>query len=316
MAATRKTTPSPTPAPAGGGVRILWRPKLWAALALLAAMGYAGHLAWQRFAPTIAEHPQYQITVEQIHITPPPEWVRSDVRGEVFRDAGLAGTLSVLNDREQLYRRVREAFGFHPWVASVRSIKSNLPAGLEVELDYRRPVAAVESSDGTSVAILPIDAAGVRLPDADFSEFERRLLPRISGTTVRPQIGERWNDARVTNAAELAARLVDVWNQLRLVEIIPSSHVQVRGDAQFYTFDIITSGGTRIVWGSAPGREEEAAESPFDVKRERLLKYAADQGKLDSIDGPASIDVRSELVVSPRTARRPTAKPADKPATK
>jgi hypothetical protein len=314
MAAARKTTQSTPPAP--GGLRILWRPKLWAALALVAAVSYGGHLAWQHFSPTIARHPQYQITVDQIRITAPPPWVRADVRAEVFRDAGLAGTLSVLDDRELLYRRVREAFGFHPWVAAVREIKSDLPASLDVAIEYRRPVAAVEASDGNEVAILPIDATGVRLPEADFSDFERRYLPRISSISGRPQVGERWSDARVLNAAELAAKLGDVWGQLRLVEIIPSSHAQVRGDAQFYTFDIISSGGTRIMWGAAPGREQEAAESPFDIKRERLLKYAADKGQLDSIDGPASIDVRSDLVVSPRTARRPGAKRINVPAIK
>jgi hypothetical protein len=306
MASSKNASQAP---PATNRLRILWRPKLWAALAFVAAVGYGCHVAWQHNAAVIAQHPQYQITAEQVRITPPPPWVRADVRAEVFRDAGLAGSLSVLNDRELLYRRVREAFGFHPWVAEVRGIESELPASLIVELEYRRPIAAVESADDSDVAILPIDAGGVRLPEADFSDFERRYLPRITGVAGRPQVGQRWSDARVINAAELATKLADVWDQLRLVEIIPSQHAQVRGDTQFYTFDIITSGGTRIVWGAAPGREQEAAESPFDVKRDRLLKYATDKGQLDTIEGPASVDVRSDLVVIPRTAQRPGLSP-------
>ena len=117
-------------------------------------------------------------------------------------------------------------------------------------------------------------------------------------------MGERWADERVTSAAALAARLADVWSQLRLVEIIPSMHAQVRGDASFYAFEIMTSGGTRIVWGAGPGREQDAAESPFDAKRKRLLDYASGPGQLDSIDGPASVDVRSDLVVPAADARR------------
>ena len=70
-----------------------------------------------------------------------------------------------------------------------------------------------------------------------------------------------------------------------------------------YTFEIITSGGTRIVWGAAPGQEASAGESAFDQKRKRLLDYAAQHGQLESIDGPAAIDVRSDLVVTPRTAQ-------------
>jgi hypothetical protein len=214
------------------------------------------------------------------------------------------GNLSVIDDHQRLQQRVREAFAFHPWVAAVGQIKIDLPASLEVELQYRQPVAAVEAVDREMVAYLPIDAMGVRLPDADFSDYERRSLPRVSGVVNLPSVGERWADDRVTSAATLAAKLADVWSQLRLVEIIPSMHAQVRGDVSFYDFEIMTSGGTRIVWGAAPGREQDAAESPFDDKRKRLLDYAAGPGQLDSIDGPASVDVRSELVVMPRTARR------------
>jgi hypothetical protein len=303
MGSTRSSSQPPASAS-----RILWRPKVWAGLMLVVAVGIAGRMAWRHFLPTVARHPQFQITAEHVTITPPPPWIRADVKAEVLRDAGLVGTLSVLDDRDRLQQRVRDAFAFHPWVASVGRITIDLPASLAIELEYRWPVAAVESVDSDSVSYLPIDAAGIRLPDADFSDFERRSLPRISGVTGRPSIGAPWGDERVASAATLAARLADVWSQLRLVEIIPSLHAQVRGETSYYAFEIVTSGGTRIVWGAAPGREQDAAESPFDAKRQRLLDYAASQGHLDSIEGPASVDVRSELVVLPRTARRPTPK--------
>lgn len=297
-----KTAPAPPSRPI---TRILWRPKLWGALALVFCVGAAGNLAWKHYLPAIARHPQYQIAAESVQITPPPPWIRSDVRAEVLRDSSLVGKLSVIDDHEQLQKRVRDAFTFHPWVAAVGTIKIDLPASLVVELQYRRPIAAVETVDNATVSYLPIDPQGVRLPDADFTDFERRSLPRISGVTGVPSVGDRWADERVLNAADLAARLSDVWGQLRLVEIVPSMHAQVRGDASFFAFEIMTSGGTRIVWGAAPGREQDAAESPFEAKRKRLLEYAATHGKLDSIDGPKSVDVRSDLVALPREARRP-----------
>ncbi len=304
---------APLPAPTS---RILWRPKVWGSLAIVLAVGYGGHLAWNHYLPTIARHPQFQITADSVHVTPPPHWIRADVKTEVLRDSGLLGNLSVIDDHQRLQQRVRDAFAFHPWVAAVGQIKIDLPASLEVELQYRQPVAAVETVDRETASYLPIDATGVRLPDADFSDYERRSLPRISGVTSLPSVGERWADERVTSAAALASKLADVWSQLRLVEIIPSMHAQIRGDTSFYDFEIITSGGTRIVWGAAPGREQDAAESPFDDKRKRLLEYAAGPGQLDSIDGPASVDVRSDLVVLPRTARRPGAKAEAKTETK
>jgi hypothetical protein len=74
-------------------------------------------------------------------------------------------------------------------------------------------------------------------------------------------------------------------------------------DSQAYTFELVTTGGTRIIWGGAPGQETASGESPFEKKRQRILEYAAQHGKLETIDGPEKLDVRSELIVTPRTAR-------------
>src|SRR3989304_312320 len=103
MGSSRTTSKSAPPAAPAS--RILWRPTVWGSLALVLAVGYGGHLAWQHYLPTIARHPQFQITAERVQITPPPPWIRADVKAEVLRDAGLIGTLSVLDDRERLQRR-------------------------------------------------------------------------------------------------------------------------------------------------------------------------------------------------------------------
>jgi hypothetical protein len=281
------------------------RPRVFIVLVLLVGLGCAAHFIWRHVAPSIARHPQYRLTAENIHITPPPPpWIRSDVKTEVLRDAGLAGNLSVLDDWDALVERVRGAFEMHPWVASVERIAKRLPSTLEVELRYRRPVAAVESIEAGGVTFLPVDEHAIRLPDADLTDVERGYLPRISGVTGRPRVGDAWDDPRIVGGARLAAALADVWQQLRLVEIVSPAEPQMRNDARIYSFEIITSGGTRIVWGAPIGQETVVGESPYEVKRQRLLDYAAQHGKLDTIDGPASLDVRSEVVATPRTARR------------
>jgi hypothetical protein len=282
--------------------RLLFRPRVIAGLIFLLALGFGAHLLWQRGASTIARHPQYQLTAESIQITPPPAWIRSDLKTQVLRDAGLT-TLSALDDWDTLSRRIADAFEFHPWVDSVDRITKRLPAALEVEITYRRPVAAVESGDSNGISLLPVDRNAIRLPEADLTEVELRYLPRIAGVTGRPLIGDAWNDPRVVGGAKLAASLGDVWQQLRLVEII-AAIPSANSHSQSYSFDIITSGGTRVVWGSAPGQESASGESPFDQKRKRLMDYAAQYGQLESnINGPEEIDVRSDLVIKPRTAR-------------
>src|SRR5262245_32516138 len=104
-------------APSRSPIRI--RPRVVAILTLLLGLGIVGHFVWQHCAPTIARHPQYRLAAENIHITPAPPWIRSDIKSEVLRDAGLAGTISVLDDWDTLAERVRKAFESHPWVASV-----------------------------------------------------------------------------------------------------------------------------------------------------------------------------------------------------
>jgi hypothetical protein len=273
---------------------------------LLVILGVSGQILWQRYAPAIATRPQYQIAAEAVHITPPPPWIRSDIKSEVLRDAGLVGNLSVLADWDALVHQVRQAFEFHPWIAAVKSVRRSLPNALEIELEYRVPVAAVESSGQGGVALLPIDAAAIRLPEADLTDVERRYLPRVSNVAGRPLVGDVWDDPRVVGGAKLAAALADVWRPLRLVEILPSPHPVVQADVRYYTYELVTSGGTRVVWGAAPGEELSAGESPLAAKRQRLLEYAATTGRLDAIDGPAAIDIRKELVVVPRTAKRET----------
>lgn len=288
-----------------------FRPKLWAGLLMLVAFGLGAHLLWLRIGPTVARDPQYLLSAEKIQITPPPAWIRSDVKAQVLRDSGLLGTLSVLDDGDLLSRRVKEGFEFHPWVASVERISRRLPSTLMVELIYRKPVAAVESSDVNGVMFLPIDEHAVRLPEGDLSEAERRYLPRVTGITGRPLVGDVWDDPRVMGGAKLAAQLADVWQQLRLVEIVASLQSSPREDKQVFRFELLTTGGTRIVWGMTPGDELSTGESPFGQKRQRLLDYAAQHGKLETIDGPAVLDVRSELVVTPRTARNKAAMPTE-----
>lgn len=292
-----------SPKPAGWRRFVRFRPRVWACLFALSLLGAVGHSVWQRQAPIVARHPQFQLTADAIHVTPQPPWIRSDVKAEVIRDAGLIG-LSVLDDSDALFRRVKDAFEFHPWVSSVRRIRKRLPSSLDIELEYRQPIAAVELSDASGATLLPVDARGVRLPDADLTDAELRWLPRISGVTGRPLVGDVWQDPRVVSGTRLAVELTDVWHELRLVQIMPSPQPQVRGDERFYTFEITTAGGTRIVWGAAPGDEQAAGESPFADKRRRLLDYVAEHGRLDSINGPALVDVRSELIITPRTVRR------------
>jgi hypothetical protein len=280
-----------------------FRPRVWIGLALMLGLGIGIHFLWKRTSTSIGQQPRYLISTENIHITPPPPWIRSNIKAEIIRDGGLAGSISMLDPWETLAGRVREAFEFHPWVRSVERITKRPPHALEVQLKYRRPIAAVESTDSEGVAFLPIDEQAFRLPEEDLSDTERRHLPRISGVASRPLVGDKWDDPRVIGAAQLAAVLADIWRQLHLVEILPVKDPGSSEEQPRYIFELVTTGGTRILWGAPPGQNSPEGEAPLAEKRQRLLEYARQYGQLESIDGPAKLDVRTKLVVTPRTAR-------------
>lgn len=305
MSASSKPARS-TPTQARGS-RVRLRPRVWLSLVGLLAAGYGAHVVWHGAVQSVSQHAQYALKPENIHITPPPPWIRSDIKVDVVRSGGLESGLTLLDDGPTFVNRIQNAFELHPLVASVERIRRRLPSCVEVELTYRRPVAAVESSDGNGLAFLPVDGSAVRLPENDLTDVERRYLPRISGIVGRPAVGNVWDDLRVVEGVQLAAALADVWQQLRLVEIMadevqPAAH----GEQTRYAYNIITSGGTRICWGAPPGRETAAGESTFDEKRARLLQYSTEHGQLDTIDGPETLDLRVDTVVTQRTARRET----------
>ncbi|MEN6457823.1 MAG: hypothetical protein ABFC63_02745 [Thermoguttaceae bacterium] len=238
---------------------------------------------------------EYRLTAERVQITTPPEWIHTDIRAEVFRDPTLDGTLSLLDD--DLAERVYRAFARHPWVAKVIRVDKH---NLTVELIYRRPVCMVEVPGG----LLPVDEMGTLLPTGDFSSNEAVVYPRLTGVERAPTAppGNRWADAKVLGGAEIAAALGPAWAQLRLQRIVPSAADPAvtpasrpqsgrRSGEPFFT--LVTRGGTRVLWGYAPGANALGELSPTE-KLARLQRYMSDHDTLEGREGkPQVLDVRT-----------------------
>jgi hypothetical protein len=90
------------------------------------------------------------------------------------------------------------------------------------------------------------------------------------------------------------------------VEISPSARPEIQGDRRYFVYDLVTRGGTRIVWG-APPRERVPGEDDFAAKLGRLKQCIAQYATLDWTEWPALVDVRRGLAVTPRTAKKPAA---------
>ena len=248
--------------------------------------------AYRKLRPKILASPEYQVGPEQVEITPLPEWIHSDIRAEAFRDPALDGPLSLLDD--DLVVRVKKAFAERPWVEKVISVHKFTPStpgaiSVKVELGYRKPACMVEVPGG----VLAVDGEGVLLPSQEnFTSLEVKkypLLVRMDRLPVAPA-GQRWSDSRVIGAAEIAAALGPAWAHLGLARIEPLADdpaaAVAGGDShrrsQEPVFALFTRGGTRILWGYAPGANV-LDEIPAAEKVARLVQYHSAN---DTLDGP------------------------------
>jgi len=300
MAGSKKSKSADRPALRGFPALLLRGPV--AGTLLMAALLAGGwYLVWGVVANDVLTSSQYAVRLENIAITPPPQWVHSDGRAEGYRTAAPDGPLSVLDDH--LVKRIADSFALHPWVAEVHRVTKLAGARVQVDLSYRQPVAMVEVPSGTGV--LPVDVGGAWLPSVDFSPVEASRYPRIVGIQTMPvgPVGTPWGDVRVTGGAEVAATLLPLWISLKFERIEPSDKADGAGT---YTYQVYTRSGTRISWGRSPGATPPDPV-PAAEKLARLQQVVAEQGTLDGAQGPLQIDLRDPrgVHIAPlsRTAR-------------
>jgi hypothetical protein len=256
---------------------ILRRDVLLIAVVIFAA-AFAARAIWFQVRDDVLRGAPYQLTLDDIEITPLPSWIRSDVKAEALRDGSLDEPLPLAD--EDLVERIAKAFALHPWVAAVERVSKRYPAGATVELVYRRPVAMVEVPDG----LFPVDPHGVLLPSGDFTAAEARNYPRIAGVHGQPWalVGSPWNDPTVIGGAKIAGNLATIWKNLGLYQIRPLAAPQQSLDAKG-DFELVTRAGETIAWGAAPGHEKPGEPTTSD-KIARLKKLVAGHGPIRDRD--------------------------------
>jgi len=246
------------------------------------------YAVWCKVRQQVLSNGSYWLTQEKVETTQLPPWIHSNIRGEVFRDASLDGPLSILDD--DLTQRVANAFSLHPWVAKVHRVQKHHPAGVMVELSYRKPACMVEVQGG----LLPIDSLGVLLPSSDFSPIEARRYPRLVGVDSAPlgPVGTMWGDIRVAGGAEIAAAFGDSWQTFNLDRIVTLKTTRP-GNRDQYHYELYTRRGTRIIWGLAPRNARNAEVAP-KIKVARLKDYVEQRGSLEGSQGPQLLDVSGQ----------------------
>ncbi|MCX7421467.1 MAG: hypothetical protein NT013_18245 [Planctomycetia bacterium] len=255
---------------------------------LVAAAVFVPKMTW--VLPDLRQNSQYRFETSQIVVTSPPHWVPHDVVEQVVKRAGLPAEMSLLDG--SVTQRVAAAFERYSWVKGNVRVRTSIPARIEVDVEYREPVAMVSVSNGPKSGLFPIDVDAIVLPGADFPPAEIAKYPLIENVSAGPlgRAGTEWGDARVLGAARLAVLLRQNWKEfgLKSVRVPSASESQVAADE--LTYQLLTSGGSRIVWGRAPG-SRHPGELPAEKKIDRLKFYRRHHGSFDSTHGPCEFDI-------------------------
>ena len=276
-------------------VSSVFRPARLAKLALLVGIVTLLPYLIQRL-PSLASRSEFRLATKQIRLVPVPESpIPANLLDQVREKNKLPRELSLLD--EKLAAELAEAFARHPWIERVVSVRKSYPATVTVEVAYRKPVGMVQVKGGR----FPIDAYGVVLPSGDFTAADSKRYPNIQGLTpvnsIRP--GTIWKDPLLLAAARLAELLAPKWNELQLESIVVPARSESLKDTSMILLELRASGGSKIIWGRAPGTEHPG-ELTTAQKIGRLEKYLTEFGGFERPNGPYEIDIRHWQEISRR----------------
>jgi hypothetical protein len=294
--------PKPTLAAKAGKavLKTFFRPKRLLLFALIPIFGAIAPLVWKNW-PDLDERDVYRVKAAEIRITAAPRPVPSNLVERAVGTAALDNEFSLLD--ATLLPRLNEAFAKEPWVRRVVQLRKGLPAHVEVDLEYRKPVAMIDVKQG----VYPVDEEGVLLPPADFSAAEIRRYPLVTGISSVPSgaPGTPWGETTVLGAAKVAAALAADWDSLGLTSIQAPPPLSANVALDDLTFELKARNGSTVVWGRPPGTGHPG-ELTVEQKLGRLKHYIANFGPLDA-PGPAfEIDIRpwQEMTRRPLSSAR------------
>jgi hypothetical protein len=279
--------------PLGDLAAFLVGPGRTLALGLIVVTLFGGgwYWGWQHVKGDVLSGATYTLSPDDIIVTDRPEWMSFDLREKVFRDASLQQDLSIMD--HDLNERITAAFSLQPWVAKVKHVRKGHPAGVVVDLEYRRPVCIVY----TCGQPIPVDVEGNALPAGDIARSEIVRYPRMECpdlSTPRGPVGDQWGDPRVLGAARIADALGDRWRRYRL-RLIQPAPPQDSGRSGGIDYVLSTHSHSEIRWGKAPGMEIPG--EPTTAEKLAYLDGEMERyGNLEGANGwPRTIDVRAEI---------------------
>jgi hypothetical protein len=249
-----------------------------------------GYVFWVNWGAAKIDHTYFALSSENIIVTNPPTWVRSNIASEVFQGSGIKHVS--LQDREAC-SIIASAFTQHPWIERVHRVSKLAGAQVKVDVEFRRPFACVycekrksapavpqiesvsqdptRSSDNVEKVYYIVDVYGVNLPSRDFDPKDIFNYVHIYCPDLAPPTGPEgsiYEDTRVLNSLRICELLqkVKVQFDVESINVMPenSQHPNHR-----WVYEIVLKGNRAIYWGHAPG-EETAGEDNAQAKLQKI----------------------------------------------
>ena len=242
--------------------------------------------------PDVSHRPEYLLSVNDIEITNLPHWVPHDLLLQIASKSEWKQELSILD--EDFAKSIASGFHNSPWVKEVLSVKTSVPAKVQVELKYREPVGLVKVHQGTMYeGVYPVDVNGYLLPPEDFSSSDLNRYPIIENVSTLPQngAGMSWGDLKVVAAARLAKEIQPYWKEFEFSSILVPDGQYDLESVRDLTLVIATKQGSRVVWGRPPG---SGRQWELDVQKKigKITEFKQSIGTLNDPQNPTEIDIR------------------------
>ncbi|MFO1063492.1 MAG: hypothetical protein U0892_06465 [Pirellulales bacterium] len=266
-----------------------------------------GYFGWYYWGAEHLDQTLYALRAENIELTQQPEWIKGNVRDEVYQNGSL-NQISLLDP--QASATIAHAFDAHICVKNTRRVRKLGGGKVQVDVQYRMPAAMVyferkSAAGDLKRGCIPVDDESVALPKEGFtSEQVVRDYFRIYavGATPPQDIGMPFGDMRIVEALKLCKLLSPVRTVLKLEEIYVDQDQP--GGPSPWILRILTDDKRQIIWGHAPG-DESVGEPRVELKismMERWLRSGVDpaggtvtRNTLDLRNGPTAQLTRAQL---------------------
>lgn len=244
-----------------------------------------------------------------------PVWMSDFLAEQIIKSAEPVGLHSAFD--QQLLISTANALRRNPWVRQVNQVRRGYgrePGDtLDIDCDYRAPAALVRWGDNYRL----IDTQGIELPEQYTSDQVPKIMAGadgrinvriIEGVSRSPQgSGRLWPGDDLAAGLEMA-RILGPTDWAQQVRDIDVSNFEGRRDSKQAQIVLVTTFGTQIRWGRAPGAKDAFVEVTATQKLANLQNIYQKTGRVDANE--PWIDVRFDRVTGPAPQNNASAQAA------